>query len=173
MHRPRFSFSGWFGIQPRRNDLRRDIHFGCLPVFHVPCDLYLDTDIWKEALMPCNCYERNKPDDFDRRHGMTSPREPCAYCAEKHISSAAALAREQGYAGVNRGYVVGELVAACWHLNGMGEAADTLAAALRDLRHRIQSRREDETLTDFSPYLVAIDAIIRADMAAEESASES
>lgn len=123
--------------------------------------------------MPCKCRERDA--NAYHRHGpfRATPTDPCPYCAEKHLSHAATLAREQGYAGINRGVIIGELESACWHLQNVGAAATELAAALRDLRHRIQSRREDETLTDFSPYLLAIDAIIRADMAAAASESES
>ena len=123
--------------------------------------------------MTCKCNEkrlRDHPHPHDDNH-RTRPDEVCYYCAEKHLSTAATLAKEQGYAGINRGYIIGELVAASWHLYGGGKAAAELSAALREFRHRIQSRREDETLTDFSPYLLAIDAIIRADMAASESES--
>lgn len=112
--------------------------------------------------MPCKCQERDQR-DTPRSHAdnPTTPRTPCLYCAEKHISTAAALAREQGYAGANRGYILGELVAACWHLYGAGPDAHLLSDRLRDFRHRIQGRQEDETLTDFSPYLLAIDVLIR------------
>ena len=116
--------------------------------------------------MPCNCVKTNPVAT------KTSPRQPCFLCAEKHLSGAAAFAREHGYADVNRAYVVGEIWAAELHLAPSPDpAAQELLAALRDLRHRIQSRREDETLTDFSPYLLAIDAIIRAELASEESES--
>jgi len=111
--------------------------------------------------MPCNCIERNQRDAYHSHDPLTKrPNSPCLYCAEKHIATAAAWAREEGYAGVNRGYVVGELRAACAHLAAISEAA-TLSDHLRDFRHRIQSRTEDETATDFTPYLLAIDVLIR------------
>lgn len=114
--------------------------------------------------MTCHCKERTQSDTANYHAPQTLAAEPCLYCAEKHLATAAALAREQGYAGVNRGFVIGELVAACWHLSGhCNPAARDLSAALRDFRHRIQSREEDETATDFSPYLTAIDNLIRKD----------
>ena len=109
--------------------------------------------------MPCNCLKAKT--EAVKEAPKTSPREPCLYCAEKHLATAASLAREQGYAGVNRGFVIGELVAACWHLYGAGPEAALLSDHLRAFRHRIQSRTEDETATDFTPYLLAIDVLIR------------
>lgn len=118
--------------------------------------------------MGCNCKEKNQKEtsifhgNFVLSHNQTSPIEGCLYCAEKHISTAAALAREVGYSGVNRGYIIGEIVAACWHLIGMKlDSCDKLAAKLRDFRHKIQSRKEDEFCTNFAPYLEEIDHIIR------------
>lgn len=97
----------------------------------------------------------------NERERQTTPADACLFCAEKHIGTAAALARELGYSAPNRGYVIGELVAACWHLVAERSAeADKLAADLRDFRHKIQSRETDESAADFGPFLERIDAMI-------------
>lgn len=125
--------------------------------------------------MPCTCTERDERETYHSHHPLTKrPNTPCIYCAEKHIDTAAADAREYGYEGANRGYVIGEIRAAEIHLHSIPDAAaQELCTALRELRHKIQDRREDPASIDFDPYMAAIDAIIRADLAAEESASES
>lgn len=123
--------------------------------------------------MACRCKERDAADrptihgdarlSTSERERQTTPADACLYCAEKHIATAAALARELGYSAPNRGYVVGELVAACWHLAAERSAeADALAADLRDFRHKIQSRQVDESATDLGPFLERIDALISA-----------
>lgn len=116
--------------------------------------------------MTCLCKEGRRL-DVPHRHTDTNPQEPCLYCAEKHLATAAALARELGYAAPNRGYIIGELAAACWHLYWATTEARELSAKIRDFRHRIQSREEDEACTDFSPYLAEIDALIREEMRAK------
>jgi hypothetical protein len=82
------------------------------------------------------------------------PTEPCALCAEKHISTAYALAQECGYAPVNRQRIVGELVACQWHL--FKDHAN-LAELVRGIRHCVQRRREAEV--DWHPILTAVDFI--------------
>lgn len=123
--------------------------------------------------MACRCKARDAADrptihgdprlTTAERERQTTPADACLYCAEKHLATAAALARELGYSAPNRGYVVGELVAACWHLAAERSAeADALAADLRDFRHKIQSRAADESTADFGPFLKRIDAMIAA-----------
>ena len=82
--------------------------------------------------MTCNCHKKHDAElDFSKR-----PTEPCYLCAEKHLSAAAALARENGYEGANRAMLVGELVLAQWHLWTLDRP---LAEKIRDARHAIQS----------------------------------
>jgi hypothetical protein len=69
------------------------------------------------------------------------PAEACALCAEKHLSTAYALACEVGYAVPNRQRIIGELTAATLHL--WAEHRE-LAEKVRALRHIIQQRREAE-----------------------------
>ena len=120
--------------------------------------------------MGCKCKEKNQKDTsvahVDSKllaiNGNTSPIEGCLYCAEKHLSTAAALARELGYIPINRGYIIGEIVAACWHLYGTNlKKALSLSDKLRDFRHKIQSRDDDSSCMDFSPYLKEIDDLIK------------
>lgn len=131
--------------------------------------------------MGCKCKEKNQRDTsyahIDPKilsfNAKTSPIEGCLYCAEKHLSTAAALARELGYIAVNRGYVIGEIVAACWHLNGTKiPEAISLADKLRDFRHKIQNRADDKECQDFAPYLEEIDKLINTEKTKLESKSE-
>lgn len=126
--------------------------------------------------MGCSCKEKNKRDTSYAHvepktlafNAGTSPIEGCLYCAEKHLATAASLARELGYIPINRGYVIGEIVAACWHLNGTKiKKAIELADKLREFRHKIQNRTDDQVCTDFDPYLKEIDELIT-----EESKNE-
>lgn len=78
--------------------------------------------------------ENSAPTDY-----TTLPDEPCDICAEKHFSTAFALASESGYEGKNLHRIVGELTAATWHTF---EAHRELAEQLRDLRHNIQLKRK-------------------------------
>ena len=81
--------------------------------------------------MTCNCHKRHDEElNFAKR-----PTEPCYLCAEKHIATAAALARENGYDSANRVMLIGELVLAQWHLWSLDRK---LAESVRDLRHQIQ-----------------------------------
>ena len=122
--------------------------------------------------MGCKCKEKNQRDTahahidpklLSMSPSLTSPVEGCLYCAEKHLSTAAALGREIGYLKVNRGYIIGEIVAACWHLNGTNRSdAILLADKLRGFRHDIQSRNLDEECLNYEPYLKEIDAIINS-----------
>jgi hypothetical protein len=82
--------------------------------------------------MTCSCHKQHDAAlDFAKR-----PTEACIYCAEKHISAAAALARENGYEAMNRTMLIGELVLAQWHLWTLDRP---LAEKIRDLRHALQS----------------------------------
>ncbi len=120
--------------------------------------------------MGCKCLELDKL-DFLHTHdprlltnNKTKPVEGCLYCAEKHIATAACLAREIGYEGVNRGYIIGELVAACWHLHGIKfKEAEELSNKLREFRHKIQSREEDSSCLNFDSYLQDISDLIDLD----------
>lgn len=82
--------------------------------------------------MGCRCTEKDR---VDRPH-LHPAVEFCPYCAEKHLSAAAALAREQGYSAENRAFVAGELVAAAWHLPEWHPFAERL----REARHAVQAR---------------------------------
>lgn len=130
--------------------------------------------------MSCGCKERNQKDTANSHLNLLakeldaqmSPTEGCLYCAEKHLATASCLAREIGYEPVNRGYIIGEIVAACWHLNGTKiERAIKLANDLRDFRHKIQSRTADTECQNFSTYLGEIDAIIKEELKKEAAAS--
>ena len=83
-----------------------------------------------------------------------APEEPCVFCAEKHIGTAKELARENGYEVPNRLAIIGQLVAAGWHLH---KENPELAAKVRDIRHLIQWRREAEV--DWMPVAVEIDRL--------------
>ncbi len=80
------------------------------------------------------------------------PAEGCELCAEKHLSTAFALAGEAGYVAVNRQRIIGELTACALHL--YKEHAE-LAEKIRTIRHLIQQRREAEV--DWHPLLTAMD----------------
>ena len=114
--------------------------------------------------MPCIC--NNGKYDFIHGHdpgviekNSTRPIDPCLYCAEKHLATAAAMARESGYEKTNRGYVIGELIAACWHLHGLKEA-ESLSKKIRDFRHEIQSRHENYDCKKFDSLMEEIDMLI-------------
>ncbi len=87
------------------------------------------------------------------------PAEGCVLCAEKHISTAYALAGEAGYIPVNRQRIIGELTACALHLF---REHKELSEAVRTIRHQIQQRRESEI--DWLPVLKKID-----DLATKES----
>jgi len=76
--------------------------------------------------------------DMERK---TLPSDECALCAEKHLASAYALAVENGYEGVNRASIIGQLCLAQWHC---WHSDIKLAESIRDIRHLVQQRREIE-----------------------------
>ena len=80
------------------------------------------------------------------------PATGCELCAEKHLSTAYALAGEAGYVPINRQRIIGELTACALHL--YKEHAE-LAEKIRTIRHLIQQRREAEV--DWHPLLTAMD----------------
>lgn len=86
------------------------------------------------------------------------PAEGCELCAEKHLSTAYALAGEAGYVAINRQRIIGELTAAALHLY---KAHPELAESIRAARHLIQQRREAEV--DWNPLLAEIDAMATAE----------
>jgi len=94
---------------------------------------------------------------------MTLPTDECLLCAEKHLSTAYALAQERGYEGVNRQRVIGELVLAQWHC---WHEAPKLAAQVRDIRHLVQQRRHAEV--DWRPILTAMDGLVKTELETEK-----
>lgn len=87
--------------------------------------------------MACGCKMKNGgtnqidlPEDFSK-----PPLEFCAFCADKHFSTAWTLAKETGYEQVNRRWVVGELVLMQWHLN---KDYPDFCKKVREIRHRWQ-----------------------------------
>lgn len=101
---------------------------------------------------------KEKPVDYFIR-----PAEFCVMCAEKHISTAFALAAEVGYECPNRQRIVGELSLAALHL---WDGQRKLAEDVRSLRHSIQHR--DEIAADWHPILTAIDWLVAAEVAEKE-----
>ena len=86
--------------------------------------------------MACSCRHNQKVRDGEEKR----PKSPCIFCAEKHLSTAYALSKEIGYEGINRQWIIGELVLSQWHLK---EHLDE-AMEIRKIRHQIQSRREQD-----------------------------
>ncbi|MBR7149707.1 MAG: hypothetical protein IKD01_01655 [Oscillospiraceae bacterium] len=85
--------------------------------------------------MPCACStQKDKPTDYSQL-----PDRPCDLCGEKHFSAALALAEERGYTPVNRQRIIGELVAAQWHIY---EKHPVTAEKIRSIRHTIQARKK-------------------------------
>ncbi len=80
------------------------------------------------------------------------PAEGCELCAEKHLSTAYALAGEAGYVPINRQRIIGELTTCALHL--YKEHAE-LAEKVRAIRHLIQNR--NEAAVDWHPLLTAMD----------------
>jgi len=120
--------------------------------------------------MTCPCKMKKKPLDRPRAP-LTKPLESCLYCAEKHLGTASALARELGYEAPNLGFIVGELVAAAWHLAAGGPERQALAEKIRDFRHAIQQRTIRPLQADFAPFLREIDRLISAEKDASVSAA--
>lgn len=89
----------------------------------------------------------------------TLPTDECAFCAEKHLATAYALAQERGYEGVTRQRIVGELCLAQWHCWHMDMA---LAETIRAARHLIQQRREAEV--EWSPVLEKMDVLANKEL---------
>ena len=93
-----------------------------------------------------------------RNPSVIFPADGCEMCAEKHLSTAFALAGEAGYVAVNRQRIIGELTACALHL--FKEHAET-SEKVRAIRHLIQQRRETEV--DWMPLLAEIDALAAAE----------
>ena len=93
------------------------------------------------------------------------PYEPCAFCAEKHISDAWDLSRECGYEFPNRQTIIGALGSAERHLFARWRP---LAEMVRAARHLVQLRKESEI--DWMPILKEIDEL--ANEAAKELKAE-
>lgn len=82
------------------------------------------------------------------------PAEGCVMCAEKHLSTAFALAGEAGYVPINRQRIIGELTAAALHLY---KEHPGLAEDIRSARHLIQQRKESEV--EWAPLLEGMDSL--------------
>ena len=105
--------------------------------------------------MACSC-QTKKDADTPLDH-VIRPDEPCLFCAEKHFSEALCLSRECGYNGENRHFIIGALVLAQWHLfKEHGE----LAEQIRNLRHYIQNRRENEIEGLWREISLSIDRLV-------------
>lgn len=106
----------------------------------------------------CGKHKRSKPESEKRPtltangHSAIYPAEGCELCAEKHLSTAYALAGEAGYVPINRQRIIGELTACALHL--YKEHAE-LAEKVRAIRHLIQNRNEADV--DWHPLLTAMD----------------
>lgn len=118
--------------------------------------------------MTCGCHKR-KREEVDMAavnpavsapSEGTAPTDACALCAEKHLSTAYALACESFYENENRQRIIGELTAASWHVYRLDKA---LALSVREARHAIQERREAEV--DWKPMLAAVDALAGKEVA--------
>lgn len=98
-----------------------------------------------------------------------APAEPCALCADKHLSTAYALAGEAGYADTieYRKRICGELVLATWHIWRIDYG---LAEKLRDARHLAQRNRL--AAIDWRPILAAMDARVTAEEKKEAEADK-
>lgn len=122
--------------------------------------------------MPCSCHNKlDNERDVLHLH-LTQPNEFCLYCAEKHVGSAASMAREIGYVGEYVGYIAGELQNAAWHLAGGGAEDQALADKIRELRIGIQDREFDVFGTEFGPVLRELGRLIDADIAAAKVKEE-
>ena len=86
------------------------------------------------------------------------PYEPCAFCAEKHLSDAWDLSRECGYETPNRQTIIGALGSAERHLFLNWRP---LAEKVRAVRHLVQMR--NESMIDWKPLLAEIDALATAE----------
>ena len=103
--------------------------------------------------MPCACHQSkiDKPTDYTQQ-----PDRACDICGEKHFSNALILAEEKGYFAINRQRIIGELVAAAWHIF---EKHRPTAEKIRDLRHKIQERKR-VYLTDWESIAIDFEKIL-------------
>lgn len=106
----------------------------------------------------CGQHKDKGGDESSVRVPPIYPATGCELCAEKHLSTAYALAGEAGYVSINRQRIIGELTACALHL--YKEHAE-LAEKVRAMRHLIQQRREAEV--DWNPLLAEIDALAAAE----------
>ena len=94
--------------------------------------------------------------DVDRK---TLPSDECILCAEKHLATAYALSVENGYESVNRAAVIGQLCLAQWHC---WHADMELAQSIRDIRHLVQQRRENEI--DWLPSFTQMNTLVEKEL---------
>ena len=106
----------------------------------------------------CGQHKDKGGDESSVRVPPIYPATGCELCAEKHLSTAYALAGEAGYVAINRQRIIGELTAAALHLY---KDHPKLAESIRAARHLIQKRREAEV--DWMPMLAEMDALAAAE----------
>lgn len=106
--------------------------------------------------MACKC--KTKSEKIQSPDYTITPEAECIFCGEKHFSTAMALAHELGYVAVNRQSIIGELVLAQWHI---WRKDFQLAESLRDLRHIIQNRRENELKNEWEIISEHFDKLIK------------
>lgn len=107
----------------------------------------------------CGKHRKAAPKDAPARKTAPGiyPAEGCVLCAEKHLSTAYALAGEAGYVQINRQRIIGELTACALHLY---KEHKELSEKVRAVRHLIQNR--NEAAVDWHPLLTAMDALATA-----------
>ena len=96
------------------------------------------------------------------RPPVKKPSTPCVLCGEKHLATARAFwleAMASGYTLENHASIIGELNAASWHVWRFDYH---LAEIIRDIRHLVQARREEEI--DFLPALERMDILVKFEL---------
>ena len=110
-----------------------------------------------ETTKPTNG-EQKAPKELSFSDYAILPNDQCVFCAEKHLSDAWDLVREAGYIFPNRQKIIGALGSASSHL--FVEHRE-LSRQIRDARHLVQFRREEEI--DWLPLVSKMDALANAE----------
>lgn len=113
--------------------------------------------------MACSCQNKTVQ-KVDIPH-IIKPDESCIFCAEKHLSTAMRLVKENGYIKVNRQNIIGELVLFQWHTY---ENFKSLAEKGRNLRHMIQQRRENEITDQWENLCIEINSLIEKELSEDK-----